>query len=311
MRLIAFASAVLLAACAAARHEPAVRGVPIDDPEATLSALWVGHATVLLRFGRRFVLTDPNLSGRILVVPRVTPPSLTPAQLPPIDVVVVSHLHIDHFDPWTLRRISHRAELLYPVGGESYMASVEQRTRALKPWESVQVSGLRITAVPVRHAGGRYLVDALWNHTSSGYVIEGGGRTVFFAGDTGYDGKAFKEIRKRFPSIDLALVPIAPARGGNPNHADPEEALRILDDVGARYMIPIHFEAYHSTAIPIDEPRRVLKEQVDRLGLESRVFALRTGERWMLPDGQGENPWVTSEKASEPPERKASRRAAR
>ena len=311
MRLLALASAFVFAACAARRHEPAVRGIPVDDPEATLSALWVGHATVLLRFGRRFVLTDPNLSGRILVVPRVTPPSLTPAELPPIDVVVVSHLHIDHFDTWTLRRISHRAELLYPAGGESYMRSVEQHARALKPWESVQVAGLRITAVPVRHAGGRYLIDALWNHTSSGYVLEGGGRTVFFAGDTGYDPKAFKEIGRRFPSIDLALIPIAPARGGNRNHADPKEALQILEDVGARFMIPIHFEAYHSTAIPLDEPRRVLEEQVERLGLEGRVFALRTGERWMLPDGQGDKPWVTNEKAPEPPDRKASRSAAR
>jgi N-acyl-phosphatidylethanolamine-hydrolysing phospholipase D len=311
VRSLALASAVVLAACAATRHEPAVRGLPIDDPEATLSALWIGHATILLRFGRRFVLTDPNLSGRIIVVPRVTPPSLTPGQLPPIDVVIVSHLHIDHFDPWTLRRISHRAELLYPLGGDSYMGSIEQHTRALKPWESVQVAGLRITAVPVRHAGGRYVVDALWNHASSGYVIEGGGRTVFFAGDTGYDSKAFKEIGRRFPSIDLALIPIAPARGGNPNHADPKEALQILQDVGARYMIPIHFEAYHSTAIPIDEPRRVLNEQIEQRGLQDRVFALRTGERWMLPDGQGEKPWVTDEKAPEPPDRKANRSAAR
>jgi L-ascorbate metabolism protein UlaG (beta-lactamase superfamily) len=311
VRISAPMISLLFAGCAANRHEPAVRGLPIDDPEATLSALWVGHATVLLRFGHRFVLTDPNLSGRILVVPRVTPPSLTPTQLPPIDVVVVSHLHIDHFDKWTLRRITHRAELLYPVGGESYMGSVEQPARALKPWESVHVAGLRITAVPVRHSGGRYMVDALWNHASSGYVIEGGGRTVFFAGDTGYDAKAFKEIGKRFPSIDLALIPIAPARGGNPNHADPKEALQILQDVGARYMIPIHFEAYHSTAIPLDEPRRVLAEQVEKLGLKDRVFALRTGERWMLPDGEGEKAWVTNEKAPERDESKARRSAAR
>jgi N-acyl-phosphatidylethanolamine-hydrolysing phospholipase D len=289
-----------LVACAAAHHEPAVRGMPVDDPEASLSAVWVGHATVLLRLGRRFVLTDPNLGGAIVVVPRVTPPSLTPRELPPIDVALVSHLHVDHFDTWTVRRIGHRAEVLYPAGGESYMGSVEQRTRAMKPWETVERAGLRVTAVPVHHSGGRYFVDAIWNHASSGYVVEGGGRTVFFAGDTGYDPHAFKEIGRRFPAIDLALVPIAPARGGNPNHASPKEALQIFADVGARYMIPIHFEAYHSTAVPLDEPRRVLGEEVERLGLASRVFALRTGERWMLPDGEASAPWVTHEKAPEP-----------
>jgi L-ascorbate metabolism protein UlaG (beta-lactamase superfamily) len=163
----------------------------------------------------------------------------------------------------------------------------------------------------VHHSGGRYVIDALWNRASSGYVIQGEGRTVFFAGDTGYDPGAFKEIGRRFAGIDLALIPIAPARGGNRNHADPKEALQIFADVGARYMIPIHFEAYHSTAIPIDEPRRVLNEQVEQRGLQDRVFALRTGERWMLPDGQGEKPWVTNEKAPERSETKASRRASR
>lgn len=289
-----------LAACSASHREPAVRGLPIDDPDASLSALWVGHATVLLRFGRHFVLTDPNLGGSIYVVPRVTPPSLTPRQLPPVDVAIVSHLHVDHFDTWTVRRISHRAEVFYPAGGESYMGSVEQRARALKPWETVERAGLRITAVPVHHSGGRYFVDAIWNHASTGYVIQGDGRTVFFAGDTGYDPRAFKEIGKRFPGIDLALLPIAPARGGNRNHADPKEALQIFADVGARYMIPIHFEAYYSSAVPIDEPRKLLADEVERRGLGDRVFALRTGERWMLPDGEGASPWVTHEKPPEP-----------
>ena len=288
-----------LVACAAARHDPAVRGMPIDDPDASLSALWVGHATVLLRFGRHFVLTDPNLGGAIMVVPRVTPASLTPRQLPPIDVAVVSHLHVDHFDLWTLKRMSHRAEVLYPVGGENYVAAVAQPTRSLAPWESVERAGLRITAVPVRHSGGRYVVDALWNRASSGYVIQGEGRTVFFAGDTGYDPGAFKEIGRRFPGIDLALIPIAPARGGNRNHADPKEALQIFADVGARYMIPIHFEAYHSTAVPLEEPRKLLVSESERRGLEGRVFALRTGERWMLPDADDAVPWVTHEKAAE------------
>ena len=123
---------------------------------------------------------------------------------------------------------------------------------------------------------------------------------MFFAGDTGYDPRAFKEIGRRFPGIDLALVPIAPARGGNRNHASPQEALQIFADVGARYMIPIHFEAYHSTAVPLDEPRKLLGAEVDRLGLEGRVFALRTGERWMLPNDEGGAPWVTHEKAPEP-----------
>ncbi|HWE26260.1 MAG TPA: MBL fold metallo-hydrolase [Myxococcales bacterium] len=299
MRLVAVAAVIAMVGCAAPGREPAVRGMPIDDPDASLSAVWVGHATVLLRLGRHFVLTDPNLGGNIAVVRRVTPASLKPAQLPRLDVAIVSHLHADHLDTWTLRRIGHGTEVVYPRGGESYMSGFEQPTRALAPWETMEYAGLRITAVPVRHSGGRFLVDALWNHAATGYVIEGAGRTVFFAGDTGYDPHVFKEVGRRFPAIDLALIPIAPARGGNRNHADPREALQIFEDVGARYMVPIHFEAYYSSAVPIDEPRKVLEAEVMRRGWEDRVFALRTGERWMLPDGQGEMPWVTDAKAPE------------
>jgi N-acyl-phosphatidylethanolamine-hydrolysing phospholipase D len=287
----------LLAACAGPRREPSIRGLPRDDPRATLSVVWVGHATVLIRLGHRFVLTDPNLSGSMLVVPRITPPSLTVEQLPPLQMVVLSHLHIDHFDRPTLRKLPRNTEVLFPPGGGSYLGLIRQsRKQAMEFWKPIQRGGLTVTAVPVRHAGGRFILDALWNRGYAGYIIEGGGRRVFFAGDTGYDDKAFKLIGERYPGIDLALIPIAPAHGGNANHANPAEAVRIFREVGARYMIPIHFEAYHSTAVPIDEPRKQLEDEVEKDQLQGRVFALYTGERWVEPDDGG-RPWVTREKA--------------
>jgi N-acyl-phosphatidylethanolamine-hydrolysing phospholipase D len=272
--------------------------MPRDDPGATLSAVWVGHATVLLRFGRHYVLTDPNLGGSILVQQRVTPASLRPGEVPPLDFALISHPHADHFDTWTLRRLSRLREVLYPAGADAYVKGLPQATRGVAPWQTIVSGPFRITAVPIAHAGGRYLVDSLWNHAASGYVIEAYGRTVFFAGDTGYDSARFKEIGRRFPNIDLALVPIAPARGKNKNHASPEEALRIFEEVGARYMIPIHFEAYKSTVVPLDEPRRVLAESARRRGVSDRIFALHTGERWGLPDDGEQPPWVLSESAA-------------
>jgi L-ascorbate metabolism protein UlaG (beta-lactamase superfamily) len=263
---------------------------------ATLSVVWVGHSTVLIRMGHRFVLTDPNLSGSMLVIPRITPPSVTADQLPPIQLVLLSHLHIDHFDRPTLRKLPRNTEVLFPPGGGSYLSFIKQsRKEAAEFWKPIERGGLTVTAVPVKHSGGRFLVDALWNRGYAGYIIDGGGRRVFFAGDTGYDEKAFKLIGERFPGIELALLPIAPARGGNPNHASPGEAVRIFRDVGAKYMIPIHFEAYHSTVVPLDEPRKQLAEEVARNHLEGRVFALYTGERWVDPD-DGTTPWVTREK---------------
>jgi N-acyl-phosphatidylethanolamine-hydrolysing phospholipase D len=286
----------LIAACAGPRREPAVRGLPKDDPNATLSVVWVGHATVLIRLGHRYVLTDPNLGGALPFVPRITPASLTADELPPLQLVVLSHLHIDHFDRGTMASLPRATEVLFPPGGGGYMGLIRQtKKEAGKYWEPIQRGGLTVTPVPVMHAGGRFIVDALWNKGYAGYIIDGFGKRVFFAGDTGYDKRAFVDIARRFPGIDLALIPIAPAKGGNLNHANPREALEIFRDVGAKYMIPIHYEAYHSTAVPIDVPRRQLEDEVEKDALQARVFALYTGERWVLPD-DGSAPWVTREK---------------
>jgi len=288
MRRAVALSAVLLAGCAPVVYqEPAVRGLPREERTASLSAVWVGHATVLLRLGRRYVLADPNLNGPILsALPRRTPASLRPWDLPPIDVALLSHMHFDHFDAWTMRQLGIRPVVLYPEGGEAYEDEIVQpRRRALRRWESVEVAGLTITAVPVRHQGGRYGIDALWNHAYTGYVIEGAGRRVFFAGDTGYDPSMFKEIGTRFPGIDVAFVPISPVRAPGKRdkwgHANPREALDIFADVGAAYMVPIHYEAYYDRGDP-GAPRRLLAAEVKRRGLQSRVFALHTGERIAL-----------------------------
>jgi N-acyl-phosphatidylethanolamine-hydrolysing phospholipase D len=287
----------LLAGCLVAHEEPAVRGLPRDDRMAPVSAVWVGHATVLLRVGRRYVLADPNLGGSIFVVPRETPASLRPSELPPIDVALLSHMHLDHFDAKTLRRLGPRPLVIFPKGGEAYDDEIRQpHKRALVPWESVDYAGLTITAVPARHQGGRYGIDALWNHAYTGYVIEGAGRRIFFAGDTGYDPRIFREIGMRFPGIDLAFIPIAPGRKEGKRdrwgHANPRQALDIFADLGARYMVPIHFEAYYSRGVDHGAPRRELLAEVRRRALESRVFALYTGERIVLPEGE---PFVVRE----------------
>jgi N-acyl-phosphatidylethanolamine-hydrolysing phospholipase D len=285
----------ILAACVGPTREPAVRGLPKDDPAAGLSVVWVGHATVLIRLSHRFLLTDPNLGGAIFVQQRVTPPSLSPEEIPPLQLIVLSHTHVDHFDRSTFARLPRDTEVIFPPGTASYMSIIEQTPKEVsKFFEPISRGGITVTAVPVMHSGGRYVIDALWNKGYAGYIIDGFGKRVFFAGDTGYDKKAFIDIGKRFPGIDLALIPIAPAKGKNPSHADPQEAVQIFLDTGAKYMIPIHFEAYHSMAVPIDEPRKQLAAEVEKRGLQGRVFALYTGERWVEPD-KGE-PWVTREK---------------
>ena len=281
--------------CVSTTREPAVRGLPRDDPAAVLSVVWVGHATMLVRLSHRFILTDPNLGGNIFVQQRITPPSLTAEEIPPLQMIVLSHTHVDHFDTATFARLPRDTEVVFPPGTSSYMSLIGQTPKETsKFFEPISRGGITVTPVPVMHSGGRYLVDALWNKGYAGYIIDGFGKRVFFAGDTGYDKKAFLEIGKRFPGIDLAMIPIAPAKGNNANHADPKEAVQIFLDTGAKYMIPIHFEAYHSMAVPLDEPRKQLAAEVEKRGLSGRVFALYTGERWIEP--QSGEPIVTREK---------------
>src|SRR6266850_6700484 len=296
LRLLAAAFISSLSACAAfapiAPREPAVRGLPRDDPSAALSAVWVGHATVLLRMGHRNVMTDPNLGGPLLIMPRITPASLTAREVPPLDAVLISHMHFDHFDERTLRKLGPRPAVFFPQQGAGYASRIDQpRKRALATWEQVKVGDLTITAVPARHSGGRYGLDALWNHAYTGYVIEGAGRRVFFAGDTGYDPHKFREIGERFPGIDLAFIPIAPGRKEGQKdrwgHVGPRQALDIFAEVGARYMVPIHFESYYRVGgADRSAPRRELTEEVRRRRLDGRVFALRTGERIVVPEGE-------------------------
>lgn len=282
------AVALASAAGCAGYHPPAVFGLPADAAGADLSAVWVGHATVLLKMGPQRVLTDPNLNGALFILPRETPASLRPEQLPPVDVVLISHLHFDHFDRWTLSELPKDVPVLFPETSQAYTTNLGRRRGYLGPWERVRVGGLTVTAVPVSHFGGRYGIDALWNSAYTGYVVQGYGRTVFFGGDTGYDPELFVEIGRRFPNIDLALLPIAPYRGdsGNRVHVDPEEALQIFADVGAKHMMPIHFEAYYGAFGRFGEPRAKLARLVAERGLEGRVHALVTGERLALPRGR-------------------------
>src|SRR5438874_6350345 len=146
-----------LTACALARpvapEAPALRGLPLDDKSAVLSAVWVGHATVLLRLGHRTVLTDPNLGGALLgIIPRHTPASLKAYELPHIDVALLSHMHFDHFDAPTVRRLGRDTAVIFPAEGAAYADEiVQRRKRGLATWEQVRYDGLTITAVPARH----------------------------------------------------------------------------------------------------------------------------------------------------------------
>jgi L-ascorbate metabolism protein UlaG (beta-lactamase superfamily) len=254
-----------------------------------VSVLWVGHATCLIQIGDKIFLTDPMFTGTAgMISKRVVEPGLLPSSLNKIDYILISHIHFDHLNYGSLSLLPATATLLLPPGGAEYTPEFGFSSyREMNPWTTLEADGVRITPVPVKHFNGRYGFDGAWSNynTYTGYVIEYEGKTVFFAGDTGYDPEKFKEIGRKF-AIDVALIPIAPME---PHefmkrvHADPEEALKIFDDVHARFMIPIHHRTFiQGLDSSLTSAQDQLKNLVRERHVEERVFIFKIGEQRIL-----------------------------
>jgi N-acyl-phosphatidylethanolamine-hydrolysing phospholipase D len=259
-----------------------------DAPGAAnsrLSVLWIGHATMLIQMDDKWILTDPFLVGTMgLIQRRASPVGLGADRLPAIDAVLISHMHPDHLSLGSLERIEHRVRRLFvPQGGLVYLTDFAFDARELRSWGSFEEQGLRITAVPVDHDGGRYGIDSAWMTKSfTGYVVEYHGLSVFFGGDTAYDRNDFQRTRELFPHLDLALLPIAPIRPRRHMrtlHMDPAEALDALRDLGARTMIPMHFDTLVAGTDAPGEARELLIAEACARGVADRVELLRIGER--------------------------------
>lgn len=197
-----------------------------------LRLTYVGHATVLLEIDGVRILTDPILRGSLGPLRRAGPTPI-PAELGPIDAVLVSHGHPDHFDRASLRGVAGDPLVVVPTGMGRATARVGRETREVTANESVDVGGLRITAVPARH--GRWPVHRAARPL--GFLIEGS-RSIYFAGDTAI----FPSMARLAGRVDVALLPVGrwgPPRG--PDRLTPASAVDAAVLVGARVAVPIHW----------------------------------------------------------------------
>lgn len=258
-------------------------------PDARLAVLWVGHATVLVQMDDKLVLTDPVFTDSVgQISQRQVEPGLDLAALPPVDAVIISHMHFDHLSVGTLQLLESRMRgIVVPSGGMVYVPDSAVPAAELAAFESVEWDGLRITAAPVDHTGFRYGVDEGWMKESfTGYVVEHRGQAVYFGGDTAYDREDFVATRQRFPRLDLAILPIAPIHPRDLMkrvHMDPHEAVQAFFDLGARRMLPMHFETFINSLDAPGEPEAVLRAVMSRRGLDERTIPiLRIGEQRVL-----------------------------
>ena len=246
----------------------------------TTTITWIGHASFLVQIGGLNIVIDPIWTTFGPFMRRLSAPGLTSDQLPPIDVVLISHGHYDHLQFSSLKQISGNPLYLVPAGLSRLLKRRGyQHCEELEWWQTRQIGDTRISFVPSQHWTRRTLWDTNSSHWG-GWVLEGAGDTVYFAGDSGYF-RGFREIGERF-NIDVALMPIGayePEWFMGPQHVTPEEAVQAFLDVRASRFIPMHYGAFH---LADDTP----KEALDRLHSAwnrreldtNRLLVLKLGE---------------------------------
>jgi L-ascorbate metabolism protein UlaG (beta-lactamase superfamily) len=258
---------------------------PLLVPPDELGVTFIGHSSFLVQIGGRKLLIDPVFAERLIALRRLRRPGVRIKDLPAIDLVLLSHAHMDHLNRPSLRRIvahnmkvSGRAPIaVVPWGVEDLVSDLGfARVVTLEWWQTKSISGLDISMTPCKHWGARLFKDT--HRGFGGYVIRGGGHTLYHSGDTAYfDG--FAKIGKRWKP-DIALLPIGAYRPDSYRgvHTCPEEALQAFLDVGAQRMIPMHYGTFRLSQEPMDEPVERLLKAAKQAGVASSVCILPEGE---------------------------------
>ena len=263
---------------------------PLSWNDRTLTAAWLGHATVLINFYGVNILTDPVLFPRIGIrLPggtigpkRLTEPALWVHELPEIDIVLLSHAHFDHFDIRTLRRLSRRADVVLAPKTRDLLRWKWFRSKTELRWgQSITLErpagSIRVRAFKVQHWGARLRHD---DHRGyNGYVMQREGHRILFAGDTAFTD-AFADLRRQ-TRYDLAIMPIGAYDPWIRSHATPEQAIEMANAAGAEHIMPVHHQTFRLSSEPFREPIERFEAALQN---EPHRIALREiGETFHLP----------------------------
>jgi L-ascorbate metabolism protein UlaG (beta-lactamase superfamily) len=260
---------------------------PRRDADLTLirspvpSLTWVGHATFVMRLGGKLIATDPIWSERISLIRRKSPPGLELDELPPIDIVTVSHNHYDHLDAPTIRRLGANPLYITPIGNGGWLQHAgAERVVELDWWQAHEIDGVTVTLVPARH----WSMRAPWNRNDAlwgGFVYRSREGCAYHSGDTGlFDG--FREIGQRLGPIDWAMLPIGayePRWFMRPQHLNPEDAGDAFLQLAARNLCAMHWGTFKLTDEPLAEPPARMRAFFDEHRLDDQRL-------WIFDIGQ-------------------------
>jgi len=253
-----------------------------------LGVTFIGHSSFFLQIDGRKVLIDPVFSKRLILLRRQRYPGVLLEELPSIDLVLLTHAHMDHLDLSSLRRVVRitrrltggTPEVVVPRGVEDLVENLGfSRVHRMDWWEETTVKGLKVTMTPCKHWGARLFRDM--HRGYGGYVVEGGGHSVYHSGDSAYF-EGFREIGKRLKP-EVALLPIGAYFPDSHRavHTSPEEAVQAFIELGAEEMIPMHFGTFRLGREPMDEPLKRLRAEAERLHIKGKLKVLEEGETIM------------------------------
>lgn len=254
----------------------------VINPDET--RIWmVGHATVLINIFGTTILTDPVLVNGLPFPRRLTSPGYTAGELPPLDYIVVSHAHLDHLNKPTLRGLAQKTKAIIVPKNCTDLVEWMGFGRVIElGWnQKFSADDFSATAYKVKHWGQR----VPWERKGRGYnsyVMEKNGRSIYFGGDTGYDGY-FKAIGGKH-HISLALLPIGAYKPDafSPNHMNPEEAIKAAEDLGSEHVIPIHWGNFRLSLESIFEPPERFLHHAGQNGMAKKAHLLQNGESFGL-----------------------------
>ncbi len=237
-----------------------------------LVVTFINHATVLIQTEGKNILTDPMWSKRASPFRSIGPsrfraPGVKIENLPPIDVVLISHNHYDHLDIDTLKLLQAKCDpkVIVGLGNAEYLKERGvMNVTEIDWWERTTLTeSVDIVCAPGQHFSSRTLSDrnnTLW----CGYIIESKNGNIFFAGDTGY-GKFVETIGARYKEFRLALLPIgafSPQWLMGAVHISPDQAVQIHNELHVQTSVGIHFGTFHLADDMQDEPQTRISELV-------------------------------------------------
>lgn len=256
----------------------------------------VGHVTYLIQTEGLNILTDPVWSERASPVSfagpkRVVSPGIKFEDLPPIDIVLISHNHYDHLDLDTIHKLwlNHKPKIITPLGNDTIIKSKDKaiEVEAYDWGDKIIISeDITINLDPMQHWSARGIFDrnkALW----AAFTIQTPNGNIYFVGDSGYGkGEHFKNARNKYGSFRLALLPIG---AYNPRwfmsfaHMNPEEAVLAYIDLGEPHFIPGHYDVFKLTDEPYGEALKLLEEASIKYNTGLNIKPLKIGEQFYVP----------------------------